>query len=86
MAKLQIIAASIRPTRIGYSVAQWIYQNAEVQHGFSEVELVDQVKKALERSPAFVKIAVDHAAAAGDSGKIDFTISAGSREAALGAN
>jgi NAD(P)H-dependent FMN reductase len=41
MAKLQIIAASIRPTRIGYSVAQWIYQNAEVQHGFSEVELVD---------------------------------------------
>jgi len=47
---------------------------------------VDRIKKALEHSPAFEKIAVDHAAAASDSGKIDFTISAASRDAALGAN
>jgi hypothetical protein len=47
---------------------------------------VDQVKKALEHSPQFDKITVDHAASAGDTGKIDFTISAGAREAALGAN
>jgi type II secretion system protein L len=47
---------------------------------------VDQVKKALERSPQFDKIAVDHAASAAEGGKIDFTISAGARDAAEGAN
>jgi hypothetical protein len=47
---------------------------------------VDQVKKALEQSPQFEGIQVDHAAAASSQGKIDFRISAGARDAALGAN
>jgi general secretion pathway protein L len=47
---------------------------------------VDQVKKALEHSPQFVSIQVDHAAAASSAGKIDFRISATGRDAALGAN
>ena len=47
---------------------------------------VDQVKKALEQSPQFESIQVDHAAAASSQGKIDFRISAGARDVALGAN
>jgi len=47
---------------------------------------VDQVKKALERSPQFEGIQVDHAAAGSAAGKIDFTISAAGRDAGLGAN
>lgn len=47
---------------------------------------VDQVKKALEQSPQFEKIKVDHASAAAQGGKIDFTISAAARDAGLGAN
>ena len=47
---------------------------------------VDQVKKALEQSPQFQDIQVDHAAAASSQGKIDFRISAGARDAVLEAN
>jgi Tfp pilus assembly PilM family ATPase len=47
---------------------------------------VDQVKKALEQSPQFEGIQVDHAASSSNAGKIDFTISAGARDVALGAN
>ena len=47
---------------------------------------VDQVKKALERSPQFEGIQVDHAAASSSGGKIEFRISATGRDVALGAN
>jgi hypothetical protein len=47
---------------------------------------IDQVKKALERSPQLEGIQVDHAAASSSEGKIDFRISAAGRDAALGAN
>jgi hypothetical protein len=47
---------------------------------------VDQVKKALERSPQLTAIKVDHAASSSEQGKIDFTISTGSTDATLGAN
>jgi NAD(P)H-dependent FMN reductase len=39
--KLQIIAASIRPKRVGYPVARWVHESAEAHGGFSDVELVD---------------------------------------------
>ncbi|HTT74472.1 MAG TPA: type II secretion system protein GspL [Candidatus Binataceae bacterium] len=47
---------------------------------------VDQVKKALERSPQFEDIKVDHAAASSSEGKIDFTISTAPRDTLLGMN
>jgi len=46
---------------------------------------VDQVKKALERAPEFEQIQVEHAAAGSDPGKIDFRITASTREAPPGA-
>jgi hypothetical protein len=46
---------------------------------------VDQVKKALERTPEFEQIQVEHAAAGSDPGKIDFRISVSMREAPPGA-
>ncbi len=46
---------------------------------------VDQVKKALERTPAFGQIQVEHATAGSDPGKIDFRLNAALRESAAGA-
>jgi general secretion pathway protein L len=46
---------------------------------------VDQVKKALERTPAFGQIQVEHATAGSDPGKIDFRLNATLRESAAGA-
>ena len=46
---------------------------------------VDQVKKALERTPAFGTIQVEHATAGSDPGKIDFRLDVTSRETATGA-
>jgi general secretion pathway protein L len=46
---------------------------------------VDQVKKALERTPAFGQIQVEHATAGSDPGKIDFRLNATPRESAAGA-
>ena len=47
---------------------------------------VDQVKKSLERNPQFEGVQVDHASAASGAAKIEFRLSAGARDAALGAN
>jgi NAD(P)H-dependent FMN reductase len=41
MAKLEIIVASTRPTRVGLSVGKWIDAEARAHSGFAEVELVD---------------------------------------------
>ncbi len=46
---------------------------------------VDQVKKALGRTPAFGDIHVAHAGAGADSGKIDFQLNATLRDSATGA-
>jgi general secretion pathway protein L len=46
---------------------------------------VDQAKKALERTPAFGEIEVEHAGAGSDPGKIDFQLKATMRESATGA-
>jgi hypothetical protein len=46
---------------------------------------VDQVKKALERAPAFGTIHVEHATAGSDPGKIDFQLNATPRESSEGA-
>lgn len=46
---------------------------------------VDQVKKALERTPEFEQIQVEHATAGSDPGKIEFRVSAALRESPLGA-
>lgn len=44
MAKLQIIVASTRPSRIGPKVAEWIETAAREHAGFEEIELVDLAK------------------------------------------
>jgi hypothetical protein len=41
---------------------------------------VDQIKKALERAPAFGDVQVEHATAGSDPGKIDFQLDATPRE------
>src|ERR1700754_2142571 len=41
MAKLEIIVASTRPTRVGPSIGRWIQGEAEAHNGFSDVEPVD---------------------------------------------
>jgi hypothetical protein len=46
---------------------------------------VDQVKKALERTPEFEQIQVEHATAGSDPGKIDFRLNASLRETPMGA-
>jgi Tfp pilus assembly protein PilN len=45
---------------------------------------VDQVKKALERTPTFGQIQVEHATAGSDPDKIDFRLNATLRETATG--
>jgi len=47
---------------------------------------VDQVKKALERTPEFGSIQVEHATAGSDPGKIDFRLNVTPRESATGAD
>jgi general secretion pathway protein L len=46
---------------------------------------VDQVKKALERTPEFEQIQVDHATTGSDPNKVEFRLSAALRESTVGA-
>jgi NAD(P)H-dependent FMN reductase len=41
MAKVTIIVASTRPSRVGHLIGDWVKQETEAFKGFSEVELVD---------------------------------------------
>jgi NAD(P)H-dependent FMN reductase len=47
MAKVQIIIASTRPTRIGPKVADWITRLAREHGGFEEVQVVDLAEENL---------------------------------------
>lgn len=57
----------------------------KIQGSAETFATVDQVKKALERTPAFEQVRVARAAAGSDPGKIDFEIDAALRDAAPGA-
>lgn len=75
------------PPRVPMQVNDLVvdFNTLKIQGTAESFASVDQVKKALERSPLFANVSVEHASAGSDPSKIDFEIDTALREAVPGA-